>query len=94
MKVTRRLAMALVASTALLAANAMPALAQSVVLNLSEPLPDGNFMVAANKQFADAVAAATNNDVQIVIHAGGGLGFNGPDLMRAVRDPMMCGGRS
>ena len=89
MKVTRRLAMALVASTALLAANAMPALAQSVVLNLSEPLPDGNFMVAANKQFADAVAAATNNDVQIVIHAGGGLGFNGPDLMRAVRDGLV-----
>lgn len=89
MNVTRRLAIAILAGTALVAANIVPTMAQPVTLNLAEPLPDGNFMVTANKQFADAVAAATNNDVQIVIHAGGGLGFNGPDLLRSVRDGLV-----
>ncbi|MCW5720064.1 MAG: TRAP transporter substrate-binding protein [Devosia sp.] len=89
MNITRRLAMAIVAGTAFVAANIVPTMAQSVTLNLAEPLPDGNFMVAANKQFADAVAAATNDEVKIVIHAGGGLGFNGPDLLRSVRDGLV-----
>lgn len=65
------------------------ATAQTLTLNLAEPLPDGNFMVVANTQFAQEVSAATGGDVQIVIHAGGALGFKGPDLMRAVRDGLV-----
>lgn len=68
---------------------AAPASAQPLVLNLAEPLPDGNFMVVANTRFAEEVKAATNGDVEIVIHAGGALGFKGPDLMRAVRDGLV-----
>lgn len=78
-----------VVATAAALALAAPAVAQPLVLNLAEPLPDGNFMVVANTQFADAVKAATNGDVEIVIHAGGALGFKGPDLMRAVRDGLV-----
>lgn len=89
MNVTRRLALAIIAGTALVATHAVPAFAEPLVLNLAEPLPDGNFMVSANKQFAEAVATATNNEVQIVIHAGGALGFNGPDLLRSVRDGLV-----
>lgn len=89
MNVTRRLALAIVAGTTLMVTTVLPALSQSLVLNLAEPLPEGNFMVGANKQFADEVAAATNNEVQIVIHAGGALGFNGPDLLRSVRDGLV-----
>ena len=63
--------------------------AQTLTLNLAEPLPDGNFMVTANTQFANEVAEATNGAVKIVIHAGGALGFNGPDLLRSVRDGLV-----
>jgi TRAP-type C4-dicarboxylate transport system substrate-binding protein len=80
------LAVVTAAATLTLAA---PASAQPLVLNLAEPLPDGNFMVTANTRFAEEVKAATNGDVQIVIHAGGALGFKGPDLMRAVRDGLV-----
>ena len=66
-----------------------PAVAQTLTLNLAEPLPDGNFMVKANTQFADEVAAATDGAVKIVIHPGGALGFAGPDLLRSVRDGLV-----
>lgn len=89
MTITRRLALSVLAGAAMFAGAALPAFAQPLVLNLAEPLPDGNFMVGANKQFAEEVAAATNNEVQIVIHAGGALGFNGPDLLGAVRDGLV-----
>lgn len=67
----------------------LPTVAQSLTLNLAEPLPDGNFMVKANTQFADEVAAATGGAVKITIHAGGALGFAGPDLLRSVRDGLV-----
>lgn len=67
----------------------LPATAQTLTLNLAEPLPDGNFMVKANTQFADEVAAATGGAVKIVIHPGGALGFAGPDLLRSVRDGLV-----
>src|SRR5690606_3615981 len=87
----RSLSRALMAASlaAILGLAAAPASAQSLTLNLAEPLPDGNFMVTANKQFADEVAAATDGAVKIVIHAGGALGFAGPELMRAVRDGLV-----
>lgn len=68
---------------------ASSAAAQTLTLNLAEPLPDGNFMVKANTQFADEVAAATDGAVKIVIHPGGALGFAGPDLLRSVRDGLV-----
>lgn len=77
-----------IAMAALLGA-AAPDSAQALTLNLAEPLPDGNFMVTANKRFADEVAEATDGEVRIVIYAGGALGFNGPDLLRAVRDGLV-----
>lgn len=66
-----------------------PTFSQTLTLNLAEPLPDGNFMVKANTQFADEVASATGGAVKIVIHPGGALGFAGPDLLRSVRDGLV-----
>lgn len=65
------------------------AVAQPMSLNLTDPLPDGNFMVTAAKQFADEVAEATGDEIKINVLGGGSLGFKGPDLLRAVRDGLV-----
>lgn len=61
----------------------------ATTMNLSDVLPDSNFMVRNAKRFADAVEKATNGDVVIGIKAGGSLGFKGPEQMRAVRDGLV-----
>ncbi|MFV0334071.1 MAG: TRAP transporter substrate-binding protein [Tropicimonas sp.] len=65
------------------------ATAQSVAMNLADVLPDGNFMVTAEKQFAERVAEATEGRVNITVLAGGALGFKGPELLTAVRDGLV-----
>lgn len=65
------------------------ATAQSVALNLADVLPDSNFMVTAEKQFAERVAEATEGRVTITVLAGGALGFKGPELLTAVRDGLV-----
>jgi TRAP-type C4-dicarboxylate transport system substrate-binding protein len=58
-------------------------------LNLSSVLPDSNFQVRNAKRYAEEVAKATGNAVQINIRAGGSLGYKGPEQMRAVRDGLV-----
>lgn len=84
--ISRNLAVLAVAATFGFAAEAP---AQSLSLNLTDPLPDGNFMVTAAKQFADEVAEATGDEISINVLGGGSLGFKGPDLLRAVRDGLV-----
>lgn len=58
-------------------------------LNLSDVLPEGNFMVENAKEFAEAVSTATDGEVVITVNAAGSLGFKGPDQLAAVRDGLV-----
>ncbi len=73
---------------AAMALTAVPALGQTR-LNLSDILPESNFMVANAMRFAEEVAKATNGEVLISVKAGGSLGFKGPDQLTAVRDGLV-----
>lgn len=48
--------------------------------------PDGNFHTKNAQTFADEVAKATDGRVNITVHAGGSLGFKGPEMLSVVRD--------
>lgn len=67
---------------------AIPVLAQT---NWDLPLvwPAENYITVNAKRFADEVSAVTNGEVSITIHAGGSLGFKGPDMFSAVRDGLV-----
>jgi TRAP-type C4-dicarboxylate transport system substrate-binding protein len=73
---------------ALLASTASPSLAETRI-NLSDVLPESNFMVKNAVEFAEAVKEATNGEVVISVKAGGSLGFKGPDQLTAVRDGLV-----
>jgi TRAP-type C4-dicarboxylate transport system substrate-binding protein len=68
--------------------SAVPVMAQTT-LNLSDVLPESNFMVANAMRFAEEVKAATNGEVVIAVKAGGSMGFKGPDQLTAVRDGLV-----
>jgi TRAP-type C4-dicarboxylate transport system substrate-binding protein len=86
---TRREFVAVGASAA--ATLSMPAIgrAQGVKLDLSTVWPDGNFHTKNCKRFAEEVAKATGGAVQIIVHAGGSLGYKGPEHLNAVRDGLV-----
>jgi len=42
-----------------------------------------------NERFAAEVSAATKGEVKITVHAGGQLGFKGPDMLGALRDGLV-----
>ncbi|HWL81150.1 MAG TPA: TRAP transporter substrate-binding protein [Roseomonas sp.] len=79
--------------TAALGTLAAPALIRSAraatQLDLATVWPDGNYHTQNAKRFAAEVAKATDNAVQITVHAGGALGFKGPELLRSVRDGLV-----
>jgi TRAP-type C4-dicarboxylate transport system substrate-binding protein len=58
-------------------------------LDLSTVWPDSNFHTANAKRYAEEVGKATGGQVQIIVHAGGSLGFKGPEHLRAVRDGLV-----
>lgn len=88
MTTTRRQFIAATTLGATAAMASRPAFA-AVQLNLADVLPDGNFMVANAKKYAEAVAKETKDEVVINVRAGGSLGFKGPEQMRAVRDGLV-----
>lgn len=77
-----------VAAAALLVSSALPSMAE-MQINLSDVLPEGNFMVKNAIRFADAVKEATKGEVVISVKPGGSLGFKGPDQLTAVRDGLV-----
>ena len=87
MNFNRRIAVVALASVAV-AASSVGAWAQTT-LNLSDVLPETNFMVTNAIKFAEEVSAATNGEVNISVKAGGSLGFKGPDQLTAVRDGLV-----
>src|SRR3954468_23055800 len=58
-------------------------------LDLATVWPDGNFHTTNAKKFADEVGKVTGGEVKITVHAGGSLGFKGPEQLRAVRDGLV-----
>jgi TRAP-type C4-dicarboxylate transport system substrate-binding protein len=85
----RGLAMALAAATAAFAFGAASIARAQTKLDLSTVWPDGNFHTQNAKRFAEEVGKATGGQVQITVHAGGSLGFKGPEQLRAVRDGLV-----
>ena len=41
------------------------------------------------RRFAEEVGKVTNGEIKINVHAGGSLGFKGPEQLRAVRDGLV-----
>lgn len=60
--------------------------AMAIELDLSEVLPEGNYGTQNVKRYAAEVEKATGGEVKINVHAGGALGFKGPEHLRVVRD--------
>ena len=85
---TRRHFLAATAATTLLAPTFRHANA-AMTLDLSTVWPDANFHVRNLKTYSEAVAKATAGAVKINVHAGGALGFKGPEQLRAVRDGLV-----
>lgn len=52
--------------------------------------PAGNFHSKGAQRFADRVKAATNGELEIVLHPGSSLGFKGPELLRAVAEKQLA----
>ena len=88
MNLNRRSIVAAALAGAAILTCSMPAFAQTT-LNLSDVLPETNFMVTNAIKFADEVSAATGGQVNISVKAGGSLGFKGPDQLTAVRDGLV-----
>jgi TRAP-type C4-dicarboxylate transport system substrate-binding protein len=67
----------------------MRAAQAAVNWDLSTVWPDGNFHTQNAKRFAEEVKKATGGEVNIIVKAGGQLGFKGPEHLRAVRDGLV-----
>ena len=52
--------------------------------------PIGNFHSKGAQRFADQVKAATNGELNIVLHPGSALGFKGPELLRSVAEGQLA----
>ena len=52
--------------------------------------PIGNFHSKGAQRFADQVRAATNGELNIVLHFGSALGFKGPELLRSVAEGQLA----
>ncbi len=64
-------------------------ISHAATFDLSEVMPESNFGTQNVKKFADEVRSATDGRVDIQVHAGGALGFKGPEHLRAVRDGLV-----
>nr|WP_321981175.1 TRAP transporter substrate-binding protein [uncultured Cohaesibacter sp.] len=88
LKAFRNIAYGAVAILAVTAFNPVST-SHAATFDLSEVMPESNFGTQNVKKFADAVKKATDGRVDIQVHAGGALGFKGPEHLRAVRDGLV-----
>ena len=84
-----KLSAAAVASAALVAATLTAPARAATEWDLPLAWPDGNFHVENVKTFAKVVSQVTGGEVVINVHAGGSLGFKGPEMLNAVRDGLV-----
>ncbi|WP_319566975.1 TRAP transporter substrate-binding protein [Cohaesibacter marisflavi] len=88
LKAFRNIAYGAVAMLAVTAFNPVSA-SYAATFDLSEVMPESNFGTQNIKKFAEEVKKATDGRVDIQVHAGGALGFKGPEHLRAVRDGLV-----
>ncbi|WP_319412481.1 TRAP transporter substrate-binding protein [uncultured Cohaesibacter sp.] len=88
LKALKNIAYGAVAILAITAFTPVPA-SHAATFDLSEVMPESNFGTQNVKKFADEVKKATDGRVDIQVHAGGALGFKGPEHLRAVRDGLV-----
>lgn len=60
--------------------------ADVVKMNLNAIYPASNFHSQGAEEFAKRVKEYTGGTVDIAVHAGGALGFKGPELLKTVKD--------
>lgn len=65
---------------------AATAFAGQIRMDCNAIYPASNFHSKGAVLFAEKVAEYTGGDVDITVHAGGSLGFKGPELLKAVKD--------
>ena len=82
-------AAAALASAALLSVSLIATAVAETEWDLPLAWPDGNFHVENAKTFAKVVGQVTGGEVTINIHAGGSLGFKGPEMLNAVGDGLV-----
>lgn len=66
--------------------------AQAEKWQLSIQWPEGNFSTKGVMEFAELVKERTDGQLVIQVHAGGSLGFKGPDMLQAVKDGLVPAG--
>ena len=57
--------------------------------NANSVWPPNNHHTIGMEEFAAKVKTATNGELEIVVNAGGALGYKGPELLKAVRDGLV-----
>ncbi len=85
MKTLKGIGMAALGAALVTALSAAPTEAK-VKLNLTLDNAETSLANQANKKFAEEVAARTKGEVEIIIHAGGSLGYKGRESYFATRD--------
>ncbi len=73
----------LVACLAVVAAGFVSA--QTVRWDMHIAWPEGNYHTQGANRLAELVKERTDGQLEIVVHAGGALGFRGPEVLRLVR---------
>ena len=63
--------------------------AAATTWNANSVWPPNNHHTIGLEEFAAKVKAATNGEMEIVVNAGGALGYKGPELLKAVRDGLV-----
>ena len=79
----------MVGTGAVLTARRVQSASAATSLDLATVWPDGNFHTTNAKRFAEEVGKVTGGEIKINVHAGGSLGFKGPEQLRAVRDGLV-----
>ena len=57
--------------------------------NANSVWPPKNQHSIGLEEFAKKVSAATNGELELVVHSGGALGYKGPELLKVVRDGLV-----
>jgi len=65
---------------------AAPAYGAAMKMNCNAIYPASNFHTQGAEHYAELVHKYTDGDIQITVHSGGSLGFEGSELLKAVKD--------
>jgi len=83
----RLIKLGMVLAIAALASAGVPA--SAVEWDFATANAPASYQTKLAERFVAEVATATHNEVKIVIHAGGQLGFKGPEMLGVIRDGLV-----